>query len=167
MAVLKVLHEPDPRLRQISEDVSHVTEDIIKFLNDMADTMYAEDGIGLAAPQVDCLKRLVVMHVPSEAVSDSTGRLWKFINPKIVWQSEEKVVFEEGCLSVPGMAAPVTRSREVRLQFLDEAGAETEHVFKGLEAVCCQHELDHLNGILFIDYLSQLKRSFLRKKIKK
>lgn len=166
MPILPVIHEPDPRLRQISVEVENVTEELSQFLTDMVDTMYAEDGIGLAAPQVDCLKRLVVMHIPSDQVPDSTGKLWKFINPQIVWHSEEKISFQEGCLSVPGIAASVTRFREVRLSFLDEKGVKAEQSFTGLEAVCCQHEIDHLNGILFIDYISQLKRSLLKRKFR-
>lgn len=161
MAVLPVLTEPDKRLRQKAARVARVDETIRKILQDMVDTMVAEDGIGLAATQVDIHQRLIVMHIPGEP-----GPL-KLVNPAIVWQSPQTDCQEEGCLSVPGYTAAVKRSVEVHVSFLDECGHPHTTIFKGLGAVCIQHEMDHLEGILFIDYLSSLKRSILIKKLEK
>jgi peptide deformylase len=159
MALLHILHEPDPRLRRPSIAVERVDAAIVQHLNDMLETMYAADGIGLAAPQVNLPHRLVVMDV-------GTGPL-KLVNPVILWKSSDQCVSQEGCLSVPDYYSRVRRPDGVRIGYWDQDGASIEREFTGLDATCIQHEIDHLDGILFIDHLSVLEQSMVRKKLQK
>jgi peptide deformylase len=157
MAVLTLLHEPDIRLRKISTPVESVDRQVVRILEDMMDTMIASQGIGLAAPQVNIHKRLVVM--------DSGPQRLKLINPEIIWSSPDQSACQEGCLSVPGFRGTVYRSSQVKVRFLDLQSIQQELLFEGLGATCIQHEIDHLNGILFIDHLSPLKQSLFKRKL--
>ena len=161
MAILKVLEFPDPRLRTKAESVDSVDDDLRGLIDDMFETMYAAPGIGLAATQVDIHRRLLVADVSSE--KDAPHAL---INPEIVAR-DGVVVSEEGCLSVPGFYADVERAETVRVRYLGRDGQERESEFDGLLAVCVQHEMDHLDGKLFVDYLSESKRQRIRKRLLK
>ena len=164
MALLPILEFPDPRLRTkaVSVDAAEVTTPAFQaLLTDMFETMYDAPGIGLAASQVDVHKRFMVIDVSEEK---DTPRV--FINPEIV-ASEGGQVYQEGCLSVPGIFADVTRADTITVRFLDRQGVAQELTTDGLLAVCVQHEMDHLDGKLFIDYLSPLKREMVRKKLAK
>jgi len=161
MALLGILTYPDPRLHQQSAPVERVDDDVRRLVDDMAETMYQAPGIGLAAPQVNELRRIIVVDV-----SESRDQLRVFINPEIVGRDGE-AEFEEGCLSVPGVYAPVTRARRVRVRALDREGQAFELEAEGLLAVCVQHEIDHLDGKVFVDYLSRLKQERIRKKLQK
>jgi peptide deformylase len=161
MALRSILHYPDPRLRQVAQPVPAVDDDIRRLVDDMAETMYAAPGIGLAAIQVDAPWRVVVIDV-----SETRNQLQVFINPMIL-EADGKQVFEEGCLSVPGVFDEVERSRRVRVRALDRDGQPFEIEAEGLLATCIQHEIDHLNGKVFVDYLSRLKQSRIRKKLEK
>lgn len=159
--LLNILEFPDPRLRKVASPVAAVTPDVIKLVRDMAETMYAAPGIGLAATQVDVHKRIVVMDL-----SETKDQLRVFINPEIV-ASDGAVETEEGCLSVPGYYDDVTRAARVRVRALNEHGEPFELEAEGLLAVCIQHELDHLVGKVFVDHLSPLKRARLAAKARK
>ncbi len=161
MAIRTILHYPDPRLRRKAEPVAEVDGEIRRLIDDMAETMYAAPGIGLAAVQIDVPKRVVVIDV-----SETRDRLQVFINPEIV-EKEGEQTFEEGCLSVPGIFDEVTRAARVKLRALDREGRPFELVAEGLLATCIQHEIDHLDGKVFVDYLSKLKQSRIRKKLEK
>ncbi|MEH8022354.1 MULTISPECIES: peptide deformylase [Rheinheimera] len=161
MAVLHVLHYPDERLRTIAAPVDKVTAEVKQLVADMLDTMYAENGIGLAATQVNVHQRIVVIDI-----SEDRNEPMVFINPVISTRSGE-TSYEEGCLSVPQNYALVDRAAEVTVKALDKNGEEFELNADGLLAICLQHELDHLVGKLFIDYLSPLKRDRIRKKLEK
>jgi peptide deformylase len=161
MALRSILHYPDPRLRQVAQPAPAVDDDIRRLVDDMAETMYAAPGIGLAAIQVDAPWRVVVIDV-----SETRNQLQVFINPMIL-EADGKQVFEEGCLSVPGVFDEVERSRRVRVRALDRDGQPFEIEAEGLLATCIQHEIDHLNGKVFVDYLSRLKQSRIRKKLEK
>ena len=163
MTIRKILTEPDPFLRQKSHDVDKVDDDIRKLMNDMLDTMYAAPGIGLAAIQVGIPKRIIVIDLSKE---EEKKPLY-FINPKIILKSSNKTTYEEGCLSVPGQFAEIDRPDQCHVNYLDYNGRQQELKAKGLLATCIQHEMDHLEGILFIDYLSKLKKSFIVKKLSK
>jgi peptide deformylase len=170
MAILPILEVPDPRLRRISEPVAEVTDEIRTLIADMFETMYAAPGIGLAAAQVDRPIRLLVMDLgdgPPDAEGKGTRNPRVFINPEILEPSEEKGVYNEGCLSVPDQFAEVERPARVRARWLDEHGEPHDELLDGLTATCLQHEMDHLNGVLFIDHLSRLRRSMLLKKLEK
>ena len=162
MAVLDILRYPDARLHTVARPVAAVDERIRRLIADMAETMYAAPGIGLAATQVDVHKRVIVIDT-----SESKDRLQVFVNPEIVWSSAERKDCEEGCLSVPGIYDEVERPERVRVRALDERGEPFELEADGLLAVCLQHEMDHLQGILFIDHLSRLKRDMMLKKLAK
>ncbi len=165
MALREVLKFPDPRLRQVSEPVSEVTPELRELARDMLEVMYDEPGIGLAAPQVGVPQRLVVMDTEwSEEGGRRNPRV--LVNPQIVHR-EGRIVWTEGCLSVPDFQAEVERSERVRVVARDLDWKELEIDASGLEAVCLQHEIDHLDGILFIDRISRLKRSLYVKKRKK
>lgn len=153
---LTILQEPDPRLRRLSQPALLMDKALSITLGAMMDTMYESQGIGLAAPQVDILTRLVVMDVDQEPL--------KLINPTIVWQSEQLSSYEEGCLSVAGETGRVMRPSSVKVAYWDVQGQAQERQFEGLPATCIQHEIDHLNGVLFIDHLSRLKRSLIQKR---
>jgi peptide deformylase len=159
MAKLNILQEPDPRLRHPTVDVEQFDHQITQHLENMLETMYAHDGVGLAAPQVNLRQRLVVMDVGDGPI--------KLVNPTIIDQSEDRSVTKEGCLSVPEYQARVRRCSDVRVRYYDETGTEHERTFSGLAATCIQHEIDHLHGILFIDHLSSFERSLVRKKLQK
>jgi len=161
MALLNILEYPDPRLRKIATAVAAVTPDIQKLVRDMAETMYAAPGVGLAATQVDVHKRVIVIDI-SEARDD----LRVFINPEIV-AAEGEAEREEGCLSVPGFYDKVTRAATIRVRAQDEHGSRFELDAQGLLAVCVQHEMDHLSGKVFVDHLSPLKRARLSARLRK
>lgn len=169
MTVLKLYEYPDAVLKQKSQRVEKVDAEVQKILDDMLETMYASAGVGLAAPQVGLLKRIVVIDVEQEEDGDDykAGRPLFLINPEIVWRSEDKVCGEEGCLSVPKQRAEVERYAKVRVKYTDYNGQEQEIEGDGLLAVCLQHEIDHLDGILYIDRISSLKRQMLLKKLNK
>tara|TARA_R110002126_G_scaffold16500_21_gene65914 strand:- start:5175 stop:5690 length:516 start_codon:yes stop_codon:yes gene_type:complete len=161
MAVLKVLHFPDDRLRTIAKPVTAVTPEIKQLVSDMLDTMYDENGIGLAATQVDVHLRVVVIDL-----SEQRNEPLVLINPEIT-ERDGNTSYEEGCLSVPQNYASVDRAETVKVKALDRNGEAFELAADGLLAICLQHELDHLVGKLFIDYLSPLKRDRIRKKLEK
>lgn len=164
MALREILIVPDPRLKKECEPVEEVNDEIKTLLNDMLETMYAAPGIGLAAPQIGVMKRLVVMDVSDD--KDKPEPL-KMINPEIIWESEETSVYQEGCLSIPEQYADVERPAEVGMRYMDENGETHEIEADGLLATCIQHEIDHLDGVLFTDYLSALKRNMILKKVQK
>jgi len=161
MAVLPILEYPDPRLRKVAAPVAAVTPEIQKLVRDMAETMYAAPGIGLAATQVDVHKRVIVMDL-----SDTRDELRVFINPEIL-EAEGEAEAEEGCLSVPGYYDKVTRAARIRVRAVDATGQRFEIDADGLLAVCVQHEMDHLLGKVFVDHLSPLKRARLSSKLRK
>jgi len=162
MALLNVLCYPDPRLHKVAKPVAQVDARIKQVVADMADTMYEAPGIGLAATQVDIHERIVVIDV-----SDEQNNLQVFINPEIIWASPEKKSWREGCLSVPEFYDEVERPAQVRVKALNLDGKEFEIDADGLLAVCLQHELDHLQGKVFVEYLSILKRTRISQKLKK
>jgi len=161
MAKLKILEFPDPRLRTKATPVEAVDDALRTLIADMLETMYAAPGIGLAATQVDVHKRLLVADV-----SPDQSEPHAFINPEIL-EKDGVIVSDEGCLSVPGYYEEVERAEHIRLRFLDRNGDEQEMEAEGLLAVCIQHEIDHLDGKLFVDYLSEAKRQRIRKKLLK
>lgn len=161
MAILDILHFPDPRLRNIAQPVTEVDDAVRQLIDNMLETMYAAPGIGLAATQVNVNKRIVVIDV-----SEDKEQPLCLINPEIL-ELEGVEEMEEGCLSVPGVFETVQRADRVRMRALDRDGRPFELETGGLLAVCIQHEIDHLNGKLFVDYLSQLKRTRIRKKLEK
>jgi peptide deformylase len=177
MAILPIIETPDARLKQISKPVETVTDAHRTLIADMFETMYDAPGIGLAAIQVGVPERILVIDLqpeaddtPEDAKPEDIVRVKQprvFINPEIVWESPELSVYQEGCLSVPEMFADVQRPARVRVTWLDEQGAAHEEEIDGLLATCLQHEMDHLNGVLFIDHLSKLKRDMLLKKLDK
>ena len=162
MAILPILCYPDPRLHKVAQPVQAVDARIQSLVSDMLATMYDAQGIGLAATQVDVHERVVVIDT-----SEERDQPLVLINPEIVWASAEKVVGDEGCLSVPGIYDGVERSSAVHVRALDEKGVARTIEAEGLLAVCIQHEMDHLLGKLFVDYLSPLKREMVRKKLAK
>lgn len=162
MALLPILCFPDPRLHKVAQPVAQVDDRIRKQIEDMFETMYEAQGIGLAATQVDFHERLIVMDV-----SQDHDQKLVLINPEIVWASEEKQVGEEGCLSVPGIYDGVERSVAVKVRALDENGNSRELEADGLLAICIQHEMDHLMGKVFVEYLSPLKRGRIKTKMVK
>lgn len=161
MALLPILHYPDPRLKKRAEPVTEVDESIRRLAADMAETMYAAPGIGLAATQVDVHKRVIVIDV----TEDRSG-LTVLINPEIL-EKDGECVSEEGCLSVPGIYDKVTRAERVRVRALNLQGEPVEFEAEGLLAVCIQHEIDHLDGKVFVEYLSPLKQSRIKAKLVK
>ncbi len=167
MAVLKLYEYPDEVLRQKCERVNKVDDELRKFLDDMLETMYVDKGCGLAAPQVGVTKRIIVLDTNPSDEDLSVRRPMYLINPEIIWRSEEKVLFNEGCLSLPDQRAEVERHERVRVHYIDYNGKEQEILADELLAIILQHEIDHLDGILYIDRLSRLKRSRLLKKLEK
>ena len=161
MAILTILEFPDPRLRKKAAPVDAVDDELRALIDDMFETMYAAPGIGLAATQVDVHRRLLVADVSSEKDDPHV-----FINPEIL-EKDGVAVTEEGCLSVPGYYEEVERAEHIRVRYLDRDGREREGEFEGLLAICVQHEIDHLDGKLFVDYLSEAKRTRIRKKLEK
>ncbi|AMX01195.1 peptide deformylase [Microbulbifer thermotolerans] len=162
MAKLEILEFPDPRLRQVAKPVEKVTDELRRLVDDMFETMYAAPGVGLAATQVNVHQRIVVIDV-----SEDQNEPLVFINPEIEVLDEEIHQYDEGCLSVPGFYETVERPRKVRVKALDRNGETFALEAEGLLAVCVQHEVDHLDGKLFVDYLSPLKRNRIRSKLEK
>lgn len=161
-----IIKIPDPVLKERAHAVETVDDAIRKQMDRMLTTMYAAPGIGLAANQVNMLNRVLVMDIAQREEPETRQPIF-MVNPEIIWESEEPSVWEEGCLSIPGVYADVKRPLEVRVRFLDYHGKLQEQVFDGLGSHCVQHEIDHLNGKLFIDHISSLKRNMLLKKFKK
>ena len=157
MALLPIITAPDPRLKVVSEPVDAVTDD-------MLETMYDAPGVGLAAPQVGVTKRVIVIDTAS---SDEDPAPMRLANPEVVWESEETKVYDEGCLSLPEYYSDVERPDRVRVRYLDYDGASQEIEVDGLTAVCIQHEIDHLDGILFVDHISRVKREVILRKLTK
>ena len=164
MAIRPILIAPDPRLKAVSAPVETVDAEIRKLVEDMADSMYAAEGIGLAAVQIGVAKRVIVMDLDQK---DGKKNWRVFINPRITWASEEMATFEEGCLSVPEIWDDVERPARIKAEYLDRDGNKQLLEADGMLATCLQHEMDHLNGVLFIDHLSRLKRSMAIKKLTK
>jgi peptide deformylase len=164
MATRDIVILPDPRLRQQSDTVTAFDASLRALVDDMFETMYAAPGIGLAAIQIGVPLRVVTMDL---ARKDDPPAPQVFINPQVTWSSEEKGVYEEGCLSIPEYYEEVERPAQVKVKYLDIEGKEHEIEADGLLATCLQHEIDHTNGVLFIDYLSKLKRDMVMKKFKK
>lgn len=162
MAILNILEFPDPRLRTIAKAVERVDDDLRQLIDDMFETMYDAPGIGLAATQINVHKRLVVMDL-----SEDKNEPMVFINPEFESLTDEVDQYQEGCLSVPGFYENVDRPQKVKIKALDRDGQPFELIAEGLLAVCIQHECDHLNGKLFVDYLSTLKRDRIKKKLEK
>ena len=160
----KILTEPDPILRKKCEPLEKVDTETKQLMDDMLETMYAAPGIGLAAIQVGILKRLVVIDVSK---GEEEKKPMFLINPQIIHRSKKTSIYEEGCLSLPGQFAEIERPAECTLKYIDYNGKEKELKVDGLLATCVQHEVDHLNGILFIDYLSKLKKDMIIKKLVK
>ena len=162
MSKRNIVIEPDPILRKKSSPVEEVNNDLRKLLNDMLETMYEAPGIGLAAVQVGILKRLIVIDISKNKEKKEPLFL---INPKLTFKSNNTSVYEEGCLSLPGHFAEIERPAECHLTFIDYSGKEKNLKAQGLLATCIQHEIDHLDGVLFIDYLSKLKKDMIVKKL--
>ena len=163
MSKKKILIEPDPILRKKCEPLENVDDYVRNLMNDMLETMYKAPGIGLAAIQVGILKRIVVIDISKE---EKKNPLF-LVNPEIIYKSKNTSVYEEGCLSLPGQFAEIERPAECHIKYIDYNGKEKKLETKGLLATCIQHEIDHLNGILFIDYLSKLKKDMIIKKLVK
>lgn len=159
-----ILIHPDPRLKKLCDPVTTVTDDLARLARDMLDTMYDAPGIGLAAPQVGTTRRLIVMDCMK---APEAPRPLILFNPEVTWSSSEVSTYEEGCLSIPEQYADVTRPAAVTVTWMDETGAAREEMFEGLWATCVQHEIDHLNGKLFIDYLGVMKRQLITRKMEK
>ncbi|NCW30421.1 MAG: peptide deformylase [Alphaproteobacteria bacterium] len=161
--LIPIIKVPDPVLREIATPVAEITDGTRQLLDDMAATMYDAPGIGLAAPQINISQRIIVM----DCGKDESPELFKMINPEIISQSDVRSVLEEGCLSIPDQTADVERPAEVEVRYLDENGTSQSLVATGLLAACVQHEIDHLNGVLFIDHISRLKRDMILRRVMK
>lgn len=166
MALLPIIIVPDPVLKQIAQPIEAITAAVQKQAQDMLDTMYDAPGVGLAANQVGMLNRLFVMDVDYRKEPETRNPI-VMINPEIIWRSEEMSIMEEGCLSLPDQYGDVERPHSVRVKYIDVKGNSCEWVGEDLGSHCAQHEIDHLNGILFIDYLSRLKRNMILKRMDK
>ena len=164
MSLRPILIHPDPRLKKAAEAVSEPDDAIRKLVEDMFETMYDAPGIGLAGPQIGVMKRIFVMDTSAK---DDAPQPLALINPEILWRSDETSTYEEGCLSIPEIYEEVTRPARVAVRWLDPEGETREAEFEGLAATCAQHEIDHLDGKLFIDYLGSVKRGLITQKMKK
>ena len=164
MAVLPILTAPDPRLKLAAKPVAKVDAKIRRLMDDMLDTMYGSIGIGLAAPQVGASQRIIVIDVAREGEKPAPMRI---ANPEITWRSAETTVANEGCLSVPEHYADVSRAAQIKLRYLDHENEIREIEAEGLLATCLQHEIDHLDGVLFVDHISTLKRGMILRKLAK
>ena len=164
MAVLPILTAPDPRLKLKAKPVAHVDDHVRQLMDDLLETMYAAPGIGLAAPQVGAAIQVLVVDLAKDGEPRSPIRM---ANPQIVWASDEDAIYEEGCLSVPEHYADVARPAAVRIRYIDYENESREMEASGLLATCLQHEMDHLDGILFIDHLTALKRNIILRKLLK
>jgi peptide deformylase len=169
MAIRRIIEAPDPLLRQVSSPVETITPEIQLLIDDMFETMYAAPGIGLAAIQVGVPKRILVIDLqdPEEEGGEPVRKPMVFINPEILRASETPRPYNEGCLSVPDQYAEVERPDSIRLRWQDRDGEVHEEELEGMIATCLQHEMDHLEGVLFIDYLSRLKRDMILRKLAK
>jgi peptide deformylase len=180
MTIRKILTEPNKILREKSLRIENVNKDIQQLMDDMLETLYAAPGIGLAAIQVGIAKRVIVMDISrsrndigrdkddiNKNENKETKKPLYFVNPEIIWKSEDKFTYEEGCLSLPNQFAEIDRSKQCHIKYLDYNGHPQELRANGLLATCIQHEIDHLEGILFIDYLSKLKKEMIIKKLSK
>jgi len=165
MSLRNILIHPDPRLKKAAAPVASVTDELRRLADDMLETMYDGPGIGLAAPQVAVMSRLIVMDCAKE--DDATPEPMVLINPEVVWTSDERSVYDEGCLSIPEQYAEVERPAEVEVSWMNLDGKTQRERFDGLWATCVQHEIDHLDGKLFIDYLRPLKRQMITRKMQK
>lgn len=163
MNIRPILIHPDPRLKKVAEPIAKITPEIEALANDMLVTMYEAPGIGLAGPQVGVLKRIFVMDANRDPEAEKNPMV--LINPEIEWSSEELNTYDEGCLSIPEQYAEVTRPAQLKMRWLGLDGKTHEQDFDGLWATCAQHELDHLNGVLFIDHLSAIKRQMITRKM--
>ena len=163
MALIPIITIPDPVLRKVAAPITEITDGVRQLLTDMAETMYDAPGIGLAAPQISISQRLIVM----DCGKDETPELFKMINPEIISRSDELAVLEEGCLSIPDQTADVERPAIVEVKYTDVAGGEQRLTCEGLLAACVQHEVDHLDGVLFIDHISRLKRDIIVRRFMK
>jgi len=161
--IRSILIHPDLRLKKLCEPVAEITPEVRQLAEDMLETMYAAPGIGLAAPQVGVMRRVLVM----DCIKDGPPEPMVLINPQTVWASEDLSVYEEGCLSIPDQYAEVRRPAAVTVRWMDLAGEAQERTFDGLWGTCVQHEMDHLEGKLFIDYLRPLKRQMITRKMEK
>jgi len=164
MTIRPILTAPDPRLKAVSKSVDSVDAATRKLIDDMIDSMYEADGIGLAAVQIGVAQRVIVMDLDQK---DGKKNPRAFINPVITWRSEELATFEEGCLSVPEIYEDVDRAAQIKAEFLDRDGVKQFLEADGLLSTCLQHEMDHLEGVLFIDHISKLKRSIALRKLQK
>jgi peptide deformylase len=164
MALLQILQAPHPALKRVARPVPAVTDEVLRLMDDMLETMYRAPGIGLAAPQVDVGSRIIVVDLAKETAERAPLRI---VNPELVWTSTEIVAMEEGCLSLPEQFAEVRRPAAVRMRFLDETGRQRDLDADGMLARCLQHEIDHLDGILFVDHLSALRRNMIMRKLQK
>ncbi len=164
MALLPIIVAPDPRLKIKTTPVEAVDDDLRRFLDDMLETMYAADGIGLAAPQVGDTRSVLVVDIAREG---EEPKPMKIINPEIIWESDDARAHEEGCLSLPEHFAEVIRPEAVGVRYMDETGTTHEIEADGILATCIQHEMDHLQGILFVDHVSAIKRGMILRKLKK
>jgi peptide deformylase len=163
--IRSILIHPDPRLKKLCDPVAQITPDIVHLSDDMLHTMYDAPGIGLAAPQIGVMKRVIVMDCVKDP--ELAARPMVLLNPQVVWSSEDRSTYEEGCLSIPEQYAEVDRPSEVRVQWMGLDGGLYEEQFAGLWATCVQHEIDHLDGKLFIDYLRPLRRQMITRKMEK
>lgn len=167
MALRPILIIPDPKLRQVAEHVGDIDETIRALADDMLETMYKAPGIGLAAPQIGVMKRVVVLDVSKRQDEEAQAAPMVLINPVIAWESEELSVYEEGCLSIPDVYEEVERPAVIHVEFWDRDGKFNKIEADGILATCIQHEIDHLNGVLFIDHISRLKRSRVLRRFEK
>lgn len=165
MALREILLHPDPRLKKVAEPVDEITDALRTLADDMLETMYHAPGIGLAAPQIGVLSRILVMDCVKDENADP--RPIVLVNPEILWASDEMGTYEEGCLSIPDQYGDVDRPAVVKVAWTDLDGAAQEETFDGLWATCVQHEIDHLDGKLFIDYLKPLRRQMITRKMVK
>ena len=161
--IRQILIHPDPRLKKPCEPVAEVGEELLHLARDMLETMYDAPGIGLAAPQVGVMKRLLVM----DCIKEGVPQPMVLLNPRVLWQSEDLNVYEEGCLSIPEIYSEITRPAEVQVEWIGLDGGTHDQHFSGIWATCVQHEMDHLEGKLFIDYLRPLKRQMITRKMEK
>lgn len=161
---LKLRIIPDPVLRKLAAPITAMDKGTSRFMQEMLDTMYESHGVGLAAPQVGDLRRVIVMDT---AEKQSPAHALLMANPEILWKSEETFTYNEGCLSIPGQYAEITRPKRVRVGFIDIKGARQEVELEDLASSCVQHEIDHLNGVLFFDYISKMKRDMMIRKVEK
>jgi peptide deformylase len=164
MAKLDIIVAPDPRLKVKCRPVARVDARIARLMDSMLETMYVAPGIGLAAPQVGVAQRVIVLDIAKEGEAPAP---LKMANPELVWLSDEDVIFNEGCLSLPEHYADVVRPRAIKVRYLDQSNEIREHAAEGLLATCIQHEMDHLDGILFVDHLTALKRNIILRKLVK